>query len=203
MHTYNIAAKFQRQHPCFWDWGIHHHHMRLTPVTPNTHGTKGIHASAGRTPSYIPPSTTVLCYFLFYIHSLHVSLDTTLHVFLRAPLPTAPVTFILVHLFTQSFSFFSSMSPNHLNHALWILASTHSMPKWLNISSLRFLSFNDTPHAHPSYHHLFSPPQPIQVPRIRSPRLVTIYQHSEHRHHIFFYSVSNRHPFLSKLVLAH
>ena len=43
-----------------------HHHMRLTSVTPNTHGMSGIRASTGRTPSNIPPSTTVLRHFLLY-----------------------------------------------------------------------------------------------------------------------------------------
>ena len=124
-------------------------------------------------------------------------LTQLLHVFLRAPLPTTPVTFIVVHLFTQSLSSFRSTCPNYLGHALWILASTHSMPKRFNSSSLRFLSFNDTPHAHPSLHHPFSPPQPIQVLRIHSPRLDTTYQHFQ------LSTVSKRHPFLSKLVLAH
>ena len=69
-----------------------------------------------------------------------------LHVFLGAPLPPTPVTFILVHFFTQSFSSFCSTYRNHLNLALWILFSTHSMPKRLKSSSLCFLSFKETPH---------------------------------------------------------
>ena len=37
----------------------------------------GIRTSTGRTPSNIPPNTTVLRYFFLYTHSLHVPLDTT------------------------------------------------------------------------------------------------------------------------------
>ena len=69
------------------------------------------------------------------------------HVLLRAPLPTTPVTFILVHLFTQSFSSCRSTCPNHLNRALWISSSTHSMPKQLNNSSLCFYHLT-TLHMH-------------------------------------------------------
>ena len=36
------------------------------------------------------------------------------HVFLGVPLPTTPVTFILEHFFTQSFSSFRSTYPYHL-----------------------------------------------------------------------------------------
>ena len=119
------------------------------------------------------------CAISSFISIAFMSLLTQLfHVFLRMSLPTTPVTFIPVHLFTQSFSSFCSTCSNHLNHALWILASTHLKPKRLDNSSLRFLSFNDTPHAHPSYHHLFSPSQPIQVLHIHSLCLDTIYQHS-------------------------
>ena len=73
-------------------------------------------------------------------------LTQLLHVFLGAPLSTTPITFILVHFFTQLFSSFRSTCPNHLNLPLCILFSTHSMPKRFKSSSLRFLSFKDTPH---------------------------------------------------------
>ena len=68
-----------------------------------------------------------------------------LHVFLGAPLSTTPITFILVHFFTQLFSSFRSTCPNHLNLPLCILFSTHSMPKRFKSSSLRFLSFKVLP----------------------------------------------------------
>ena len=42
-------------------------------------------------------------------------LTQLLHVFLGAPLSTTPITFILVHFFTQLFSSFRSTCPNHLN----------------------------------------------------------------------------------------
>ena len=71
-------------------------------------------------------------------------LTQLLHVFLGAPLSSTPITFILVHFFTQLFSSFRSTCPNHLNLPLCILFSTHSMPKRFKSSSLRFLSFKDT-----------------------------------------------------------
>ena len=75
------------------------------------------------------------------ISSFMSLLTQLLHVFLGAPLSTTPITFILVHFFTQSFSSFRSTCPNHLNLPLCILFSTHSMPKRFKSSSLRFLSF--------------------------------------------------------------
>ena len=78
-------------------------------------------------------------------HSHYVPLDNTPPRF-GAPLPTSSETFIFVHFFTQSFSSFRSTCPNHLKLALWILPSTHSMPKQLISSSLRFLFLKDTPH---------------------------------------------------------
>ena len=62
-------------------------------------------------------------------------LTQLLHVFLGAPLSTTPITFILVHFFTQLFSSFRSTCPNHLNLPLCILFSTHSMPKRFKSSS--------------------------------------------------------------------
>ena len=102
--------------------------------------------------AWIGPSVIFLqaqrsCTIPFFIPIAFMFLLTQLLlVFLRAPLPTTPVTFVLEHFFTQSFSSFRSTCPNHFNLALWILFSTHSMPKWLKSSSLCFLSFKDTPH---------------------------------------------------------
>ena len=76
---------------------------------------------------------------------LATPLDTTPR-FPQSISGTSPVTFILVHFFAQSFSSFRSTCPNHLNLALWILFSTHSMTKRLKSSSQRFLSFEDTLH---------------------------------------------------------
>ena len=106
-----------------------------------------------------------------FIPITFMSLSTHLfNVFLGAPLPTTPVTFILVHYFTQSFSSFRSTCPNHLNRALWILFSTHSMLKWLDSSSLLILSRHST---HPFFHHPLSHPQ---VLHFHSPWcLATIY----------------------------
>ena len=121
------------------------------------------------------------CAISYFIPIAFMSLLTQLlHVFIRAPLPTTPVTFILGHSFTQSFSSSRSTCPTHLNHALWIFSSTQSMPKRLNNSSLCFLSFNETPHAHTSYTIILSALFNLfmQVLHIHSPHLDTIYQHS-------------------------
>ena len=124
---------------------FHHHHTRLTSVTPNTHGMSGIRASTGRTPSNIPPSTTVLRHFLLYTHSLYVFLYTTPP---RFPRSTSFYHSGHIHpcAFHRPIVLFCSTCPNHLSLALWILFSTHSMPKWLDSSSLCFLSFKDTSH---------------------------------------------------------
>ena len=63
---------------------------------------------------------------------------------LGAPLPTTPVTFILVHFFAQSFSSFRSTCSNYLNLVLWILFSTHAMRK--RLKSYASYHFKDTPH---------------------------------------------------------
>ena len=104
-------------------------------------------------------------------------LTQLLHVFLGAHLSTTPVTFILVHFFTQLYSSLRSTCPNHLNLALLILFSTHSMLKRLKSSSPCFLSFKDTPHILRTI-ILSALPQPCQVLRFYSPSLATIYQHS-------------------------
>lgn len=141
------------------------------------------------------------CAISSFISIAFMSLLTQLlHVFLRAPLPTTSVTFILVHLFTQSFSSFRSTCPNHLNHTLWILASTHSMPKRFNSSSLRFLSFSDTLHAHHSYHH------PLNLFRFSAfiAHVLIAYTNTlwTQASYIFPFSFKET-PLLSKLVLAH
>ena len=97
---------------------------------------------------FLQASTTVLRHFLLHAHSLHVSLDTILPRFSRRTSDhRTPVPFILVHFVIKSFSTFCSKCSNHLNLALWILSSTHLMPspRWLNSSSLGFLSFKGNP----------------------------------------------------------
>ena len=132
-----------------------------------------------------------------------MSLSTQLlHVFLRAPLHPRS-HFILVHFFTQLFSSLRSTCPNHLNLALWILSSTHSMPKRLNSSSL----FYPLKTLHTSFVPSSSQPsQPIQVLRIHSPHLATICIPTLSEHvqasYIFPFSYKKTPP-LSKLVLAH
>ena len=154
-------------------------------------------------PSNMPPSTTVLRHFLLHAHIVFMSLLTQFFdVFLGAPLPTTPVTFILVQIFTKSFIPFRSTCPNHLNLALWILFSTHSMPKRLNCSSLRFLSFKDNPHI---LRNIILSALPnlsrssVFISHVSLQYTNTLWIQA----YIFFPSVSNGHPFLSKLVLAH
>ena len=70
-----------------------------------------------------------------------MSFLTQLHVFLGAPLSTTPVTFILVHFFTQSFSS-STQHAQTISALLSGSCSRHnSMPKRFKSSSLRILSF--------------------------------------------------------------
>ena len=153
---------------------------------PKTHTVFQASALARVGPPVIFLQAQRSCAISSFIPIAFMSLLTQLlHVFLGAPLSTTPITFILVHFFTQLFSSFRSTCPNHLNLPLCILFSTHSMPKRFKSSSLRFLSFKDTPHI-PSYHHPLGPPQPSQVLRFYSPSLATIYQHSLYTGIIYF-----------------
>ena len=114
---------------------------------PKTHTVFQASALARVGPPVIFLQAQRSCAISSFIPIAFMSLLTQLlHVFLGAPLSTTPITFILVHFFTQLFSSFRSTCPNHLNLPLCILFSTHSMPKRFKSSSLRFLSFKDTPH---------------------------------------------------------
>ena len=114
---------------------------------PKTHMVFQASALARVGPPVIFLQAQRSCAISSFIPIAFMSLLTQLlHVFLGAPLSTTPITFILVHFFTQLFSSFRSTCPNHLNLPLCILFSTHSMPKRFKSSSLRFLSFKDTPH---------------------------------------------------------
>ena len=119
----------------------HHHHMRSTSVTPNTHGMSGI---CPRPPVKFLQAQRA-CSIPFFKPIAFMSLSTQLYVFLGAPLPT--ITFILMHFNLHPIVLFLLLHmPNHLNPALWILFSTHSMPDWLKSSLVCFLSFKDIPH---------------------------------------------------------
>ena len=81
----------------------HHHHIRLTSVTPKHNGISGIRASTGRTPVIFLQAQRSCAISSFYTHSLHVPLDTT-----------SP-TFSSEHLCPplQSHSFLCISSPNY------------------------------------------------------------------------------------------
>ena len=150
-----------------------------------------------------------LCFICIFwtnerMNKIKIKIKQLLHVFIRALLPTTPVTFILVNECDPIILFLLLNMPKPYQSCSLDLF----LDKRLNNSSRRFLSFNDTPHAHTSYTIILSALFNLfmQVLHIHSPHLDTIYQHSlkfEHRHHICFYSFSKRCPFLSKLVLAH
>ena len=113
---------------------------------PQTHIVCQVMSALAQVASVIFLQAQRSCIIFSFMPIAFMSLSTQLHVFLGAPLPTSPVTFILVHFFTQSFSSLRSTCPNHLNLALWIWFSTNSMLEWLKSSSLCLLSFKDTPH---------------------------------------------------------
>ena len=127
---------FSLRCPCFSHH--HHHHIRLTSVTPK-HTVFQASALARVGPPVIFLQAQRSCAISSFIPIAFMSLLTQLlHVFLGAPLSTTPITFILVHFFTQLFSSFRSTCPNHLNLPLCILFSTHSMPKRFKSSSCAF-----------------------------------------------------------------
>ena len=154
--------------------------MRLTSVTPNTHGMSGICASMGRTPSNIPPSKMVLRHFLLYAHSLQVSLDTNPPFSLEHLCPPLP-SHLSLCISSPNCSLPSAHHAQTISTLLSGSCSRHIQCS--NGSRVHcYASFKDTTHIL-SYHHPFSPPQLRQVLRSHSPSLATIYQLSEHRHH--------------------
>ena len=109
---------------------------------PKTHTVFQASALARVGPPVIFLQAQRSCAISSFIPIAFMSLLTQLlHVFLGAPLSTTPITFILVHFFTQLFSSFRSTCPNHLNLPLCILFSTHSMPKRFKSSSLQLSIF--------------------------------------------------------------
>ena len=98
---------------------------------PKTHTVFQASALARVGPPVIFLQAQRSCAISSFIPIAFMSLLTQLlHVFLGAPLSTTPITFILVHFFTQLFSSFRSTCPNHLNLPLCILFSTHSQHIW-------------------------------------------------------------------------
>ena len=153
---------------------------------PKTHTVFQASALARVGPPVIFLQAQRSCAISSFIPIAFMSLLTQLlHVFLGAPLSTTPITFILVHFFTQLFSSFRSTCPNHLNLPLCILFSTHSMPKRFKSSSLRFLSFKDTPHILLTI-ILSALLNLARSSRFYSPSLATIYQHSLYTGIIYF-----------------
>ena len=95
---------------------------------------------------------------------LHISLITThseckpcssissfthsLQVFLPLPAHLTSATNTFLQADTQSSPLLRSTCPNHLNLQCLTTSATLSTPKRLYKSTLRFLSFSDTPHIH-------------------------------------------------------
>ena len=69
-------------------------------------------------------------------------------VFLPLPAHLTPATTTFLQADTQSSPLLHSTCPNHLNLARLTTSSTLCTPKRLYKSTLRFLSFSDTPHIH-------------------------------------------------------
>ena len=159
--------------------------MRLTSVTPNTHDTSDIRASMGRTP-VIFLQAQQSCAILSFIPMAFMSLSTQLLLFLLgAPLPTTPVTFILVR-FTQSFFSFRSTCPTFST----LLSGSCSLHiQCPNDSRVhRYASYLlKTLSTHPSYHHLSALPNLARsstfIAQVSQPtfsNLVTLRQLSVH-----------------------
>ena len=79
---------------------------------------------------------------------LHTSLTHCSHVFLLRLRPLVPSTTNLLQADTQSSTLLRSRCPNHLNLPRLATSATQLIPRRLHKSSLRFLSFKDTPHIH-------------------------------------------------------
>ena len=180
----------------------HHHHIRLTSGTPKHTRYFRASALARVGPPVIFLQAQRSCAISSFIPIAFKSLLTQLlHVFLGAPLSTTPITFILVHFFTQLFSSFRSTCPNHLNLPLCILFSTHSMPKRFKSHRCAFYLLKT---LHTSFLPSSSrPSSPSQVLRFYSPSLATIYQHSLYTGIIYFSLQFQETPLLSALALAH
>ena len=98
------------------------------------------------------------------MRSLHISLNTThsgckpsssisslthsLQVFLPLPAHLTPATTTFLQADTQSSPLLRSTCPNHLNLPRLTTSATLWTLKRLYKSTLRFLSFSDTPHIH-------------------------------------------------------
>ena len=104
---------------------------------------KFLQTSLNTTHSGCKPST-------FMSSSIHF-----FQVFLFLPLHLAPATSTFLQADTQSSPLLRSTCPNHLNLPHLTTSATLCTPRRLYKSTLRFLSFNDTPHIHLtiSYHH--------------------------------------------------
>ena len=76
------------------------------------------------------------------------SLTHCSHVFLLRPRPLVPSTTNPLQADTQSSTLLRSRCPNHLNLPRLTTSATQLIPRRLHKSSLRFLSFKDTPHIH-------------------------------------------------------
>ena len=109
---------------------VHFFHAQLgSDVFPDM---RLLHISLNTTNSECEPSSSISS----FTHSLQV--------FLPLPAHLTPATTTFLQADAQSSPFLRSTCPNHLN----LPRLTTSTPKRLYKSTLRFLSFSDTPHIH-------------------------------------------------------
>ena len=97
---------------------------------------KSLHTSLNTAHSGCKPST-------FMSSSTH-----SFQVFLFLPLHLAPATSTFLQADIQSSTLIHSRCPNHLNLPRLTTSATLCTPRRLYKSTLRFLSFSDTPHIH-------------------------------------------------------
>ena len=111
------------------------------------------------------------------------SLTHCSHVFLLRPRPLVPSTTNPL----QASTLWRSRCPNHLNLPRLTTSATQLIPRRLHKSSLRFLSFKDTPHILASHHHTLCPFQTSQVISLHCPRFSSIPFSSILQHTFFKY----------------
>ena len=120
-----------------------HHHHHQTSIFPRSSRVR--RSSRNEAPPHIPEH----CPFRVQTKRLHIILHTlipSLPPSTRTSHPCHTTTFLQAD--TQSPSFLRSTCPNHLNLPRLTTSSTLCAPKRLYKSTLRFLSFSDTPHIH-------------------------------------------------------
>ena len=120
----------------------HHHHLFLK--RPFFHAKLGLDVCPKSSPSTSLKTAHSGCKPSSFMSSLtHCS-----HVFLLRPRLLVPSTTNPLQADTQSSTLLGSRCPNHLNLPRLTTSAAQLKPRRLHKSSLRFLSFKDTPHIH-------------------------------------------------------